>query len=97
MTTLTVGNTTLDTTKMNAVETFITSLVAKKVTKEKEIVEVITTPPGHKSASEEWEATGYPSEFWLLWGLGKVWWTPTTLDRPFWAEILRGQWDHAWS
>ena len=96
MTTLTVGNTVLETRKMNDIEVFIASLVAKKVTREKEVKETIATPPGHNTPSDEWEVTAYPSELWLLWSLGKVWWTPTTLDRPFWAEILRGQWDSAW-
>ena len=45
---------------------------------------------------DSWESEGRPSELWLDWALGKVWWTPGCA-MPWWAPIVRGQWDSAWS
>ena len=45
---------------------------------------------------DSWEVGGKPSELWLSWALGEVWWEPECA-MPWWAPIVRGEWDSVWS
>ena len=39
-----------------------------------------------------------PTEIWLDWAEGNVWYEPSGGDwpPPVWAQAIRGTWDHPW-
>ena len=52
-----------------------------------------------REKGDTWTVHAKPTECWLEWGLGKVWWEPDLTSCgpcPEWAANLRGEWDHAW-
>lgn len=86
---VTVGNNEFNLDVMNQISSFLVEVVANN---RQEKTQVITLC----EKGVYWECDGTPNEIWLLWGLGKVWWTPVSIIRPWWAEILRSQWDPSW-
>lgn len=51
-----------------------------------------------REKGDEWVVTAKPSELWLEWAEGSVWWTPLLPGHtPEWAAALKGTWDRSWA
>lgn len=67
---------------------------AERALEAEEAVEITLQEKGN-----EWTVVEKPTQCWLEWATGKVWWTPVAGAgcTPQWAMALRGLWDNAWS